>query len=237
MKKLITIFVIMILSMTLGFAQNGTVDTKLSYTQTWLDYTGRASDTVGTATTSWTYTALKRSYEPLGVYVDIALDSTGGTSDTVYVKLQYKRFEDLSYEVIDSVQWLSSSADTVISFSPSAATYTFTQSGGDTLYFAARTDAITQIGGDSLYFRARVDSTYGDSLVVPADTATFNSTTYTVSIPADTAVFYPSTFAMTVTASNQVGLSGYFRVLVVTTATNTLEAKINRLNFMFLKLK
>jgi len=228
----------MILSITWSFAQNGTVDTKLSYTQTWLDYTGRASDTVGTATTSWTYTALKRSYEPLGVYVDIALDSTGGTSDTVYVKLQYKRFEDLSYEVIDSVRWLSPSADTVISFSPSAATYTFTQIGGDTLYFAARTDIFTQTGGDSLYFRARTETFNADSTTtVLADTATFNAITYTTSVAADTVVFNARTYTMAITASNQVGLSGYFRVLVETTSTNILEAKVNRLNFMFLKLK
>jgi len=189
MKKFLGILLIMVLSFTICEAQNSsTYDKKLSYNETILSYTGEASDTIGTVDTLWTYTVLKRSDTPVQAYIDIALDSTGGTTDTVWIKLQHKQFSDLDYTTIDSVSWYAT-VDTVIKFSPSAETFAFTSLG------------LTDTTGLSGY-------------------------------PADSIV---TTGTISVTPTDQSGLSGYFRIVINADTANTLEAKLTRLNFMFLK--
>lgn len=103
-------------------------DITLDYNQTYLLYNGTSSDVINTTDSIWTYEIWKKSDAPVNVYVDMLIDSTGGTANNVYVKLQHKRFVDLTYSTIDSVLW-DGAASELISFSPSSKSYSFTALG------------------------------------------------------------------------------------------------------------
>ena len=106
MKKIFLILTILILGAALGYSQNAEVDRTLDYgNQTYLLYTGIASDTIGIADSTWTYTVRKKTDTRLLPYVYVELDSISGTPNPVHTILQGKVFASELYTDIDSVVW------------------------------------------------------------------------------------------------------------------------------------
>lgn len=110
------------------FPQNGTVDARLGYEETWKTLKCTTADSIGQGDSTWTYTVYKKTVEPSVCYYRIYLDSLSGTSDTVDIFLQKKVFgypesyASETYSNIDTVTYYGT-ADTVISAYNSSATY------------------------------------------------------------------------------------------------------------------
>jgi len=110
------------------FAQNSTLDKTLGYDDTYLWYTGTSSDVITTTDTTWTYTVRKKTDSKIQCYVDMLIDSTGGTANNVTIYLKNKKFPSTEFTTVDSVVWDGSNSTTlgeVISFTPSASTLSF----------------------------------------------------------------------------------------------------------------
>ena len=145
MKKLFIIFSLFIFALGTQ-AQDITLD----YDQTYLLYDGISTDVINTTDSTWTYEVWKKSDAPVKVFVDIKIDSTGGTANNVYVRLQNKRFVDGTYANISSVLWSVTSSDTTIAISPSAELLTF---NSDSTITTTSSDQLN-LGG---YFRILVE--------------------------------------------------------------------------------
>ena len=89
------------------------VNTTVGYDQSYYYYTGQAKDTIGIGDSVYLFPVRKKSLSTVLPYIYIAIDSTGGTFDTVTVSLQSKVFEDESYITRESVAW-NLGSDTVI---------------------------------------------------------------------------------------------------------------------------
>jgi hypothetical protein len=119
MKKLFYIISIILLSIAgLAYTVNETVfsepvNTTVGYDQSYYYYTGQAKDTIGVGDSVYTFPVRKKSLSTVLPYVYVAIDSTGGTFDTVTVQLQSKVFEDESYITRESATW-NLGSDTII---------------------------------------------------------------------------------------------------------------------------
>lgn len=120
MKKFLGILLIMVLSFTICEAQNQTVDKQMKYADTYLNYTGVASDTIGTDST-WTYTVRKKTDARLFPYMYMEIDSISGTAADVYIIRQGKVTPSESYTNIDTVTWTVTTSDTTLKFDDSTA--------------------------------------------------------------------------------------------------------------------
>lgn len=203
MKKII--FLISIFFLTFTFCVDAQ-DKTMGYDDTYLWYDGTASDTIGISDSIWTYEVRKKTDSRMYCYVDMYLDSTGGTANSVKIYLQNKFFPDQDYTNVDSVTW-AASADTAFTFYPSSQSVAFTQTGGDTM-----TSSVLLL----------TDTTGLDGY--PADSIAGTITN----------VYNSKTFALTVTEGNQNNMGEYWRIYMLGSAS-TLKAKVIRLNFKFLK--
>ena len=89
------------------------VNTTVGYDQSYYYYTGQAKDTIGIGDSVYLFPVRKKSLSTVLPYVYVAIDSTGGTANSVTVELQSKVFEDESYVTRESATWTEGS-DTVI---------------------------------------------------------------------------------------------------------------------------
>lgn len=101
------------LCLTLTFAQRGSgqttaVNRSLGYTSTYITYPGIASDTLGTADSTWSYTIgkLADSKHHANYYFD--LDSTGGTAANVSIYIQKKAHDLADWVNTDTIVWAAS---------------------------------------------------------------------------------------------------------------------------------
>lgn len=91
------------------------VNTTVGYDQSYYWYNGQTADTIGAGDSVYVFPVRKKSLSTVTPYVYIAIDSTGGTANSVTVTLESKVFEDESYTPRESATWLNGS-DTVIIF-------------------------------------------------------------------------------------------------------------------------
>lgn len=127
MKKIFSILLLGFMSLV-AISQNGRVDAKLGYNETYKTLECTSADSLGQGDSTWTYTVYKRTAEPSICYYRIYLDSLSGTPDTVDIFLQKKVFGypqtsgSETYTNIDTVTYYGT-ADTVISAYSSSSTY------------------------------------------------------------------------------------------------------------------
>lgn len=120
-------FIIGILFLAFAFtasAQNTVLDKSLNYSETFVYYTGIASDTIGIGDSTWTYTIWKYNDEPGNVYVYADIDSVSLSSGEVSVVLQGKVLPEESYTDIATATY-ALTADTVILFDQTATQYDY----------------------------------------------------------------------------------------------------------------
>lgn len=118
MKKILFLM-IMILGVAVGYSQNQTVDKVVGYDDTYVLYDGIASDTIGIADSTWTYTVRKKNDTRLRPYVYLDIDSVSGTPNVVNCILQGKTTPDESYTDITTVAWTNGN-DTTIAYDVTA---------------------------------------------------------------------------------------------------------------------
>jgi hypothetical protein len=114
--------------MLASYSQNETVNRTLDYNNTYFFYTGTSTDVLTTTDTTWSYVIWKRTDTKIHVYVDMLIDSTGGTANNVTIYLQNKKFTELEFTTVDSVIWDGTNSTTdgeIISFLPSSESFTF----------------------------------------------------------------------------------------------------------------
>ena len=187
----------------------------LGYDDTYSLYTGKSTDTIGTGDSIWYYDIRKKNDSRMLCYVDMLIDSTGGTGDTVTIYLQNKLFTDLSYTTVDSFIWNgvnTIATGKVISFTPSS-TYTGTIS-------------ITASNRDSLFSTLVFDTTktFSHSDTVALWYATQNGTIKKSAL----------TGTITETKATYLQAGEYWRVYVIG-SNDGMKAAIRRLNFKFVK--
>ena len=122
MKKIVLIFSFLV-AFVYANAQNQAVDRILNYTQTFLEYTGGVSDTIGVNDTVWTYTINKYNDDQVSCEYYLDIDSVSG-SGAVNIFLEGKLFTDQNYTRLDTVVW-TMTADTVISVKEPAGDYQY----------------------------------------------------------------------------------------------------------------
>jgi hypothetical protein len=95
---------------------NGT----LEYDNSYVWYTGVTRDTIGVGDSIWEYTIRKKSLSKLTPYVQLALDSVGGTKNNVTITLESKCFEAESYTPRETKTWKLGADTTLIIISDTA---------------------------------------------------------------------------------------------------------------------
>lgn len=117
MKKSLIIFSLIAVFILGAFNINSvlteSVNASLNYSETFKWYPGQTRDTIGIGDSIWEYKIRKKSNLELIPYIYLAIDSTGGTFDTVNVTLESKVFEQESYTVRETVAW-NLGSDTII---------------------------------------------------------------------------------------------------------------------------
>ena len=117
MKKILIIFSLIAVFILGAFNINEvlveSVNASLNYSETFKWYPGQTADTIGVGDSVWEYKIRKKSNLELMPYTYLAIDSTGGTFDTITVTLESKVFEQESYTIRESASWELGS-DTVI---------------------------------------------------------------------------------------------------------------------------
>ena len=117
MKKFLIIFSLICVLIFGAFTINETlvepVNASLNYSESFKWYPGQTADTIGVGDSIWEYLIRKKSNYEITPYTYLALDSTGGTFDTITVTLESKAFEQESYTIRESASWELGS-DTVI---------------------------------------------------------------------------------------------------------------------------
>lgn len=117
MKKFIAFITLCLLYVGVS-AQN------LGYNETYFRLSPSATlDKVTTGDSLWDYVVTKEMDARCQVHVDFAIEKTAGTSDTAWIYLESKMFENQSYTKIDSVMWNGIGTKTVY-FSPAVQTFT-----------------------------------------------------------------------------------------------------------------
>jgi len=127
MKKIILLITFITLAFC-GFSQNATVDQTLDYDQTYVWYDGVATDVITTTDTTWTYTVRKKTDALNYCFVDMLIDSTGGTANSIKIYLQNKKFPDTDFTTITTVTWDGTNViatGKIVNFAPSAEYATF----------------------------------------------------------------------------------------------------------------
>jgi hypothetical protein len=216
MKKIIFILGFALLAIV-GYSQNKTVDYVLDYAETYLLWDG-TTNALDTGDSLWTYTVQKKMDGRMYCYVDMLIDSVGGTADTtVWIYLENKMFPDQDYTVIDSTSW-DGEDEAVVSFTPTKQTFSYTASGKDS------------ITGKLAYpiIRALTDTAGLEGY--PADSIKINAFDVTLT----TVVVKPTTWTMSINLSNQDNCGEYWRIRV-NGLSDSLKAIIRRLNFKFIK--
>lgn len=153
MKKILTI--LLIFCVFVANAQNRTIDKALGYEDTYVFFTGSTTDALSTTDTTWTYTIWKKTDSNLNVYVDMLIDSVGGTANNVTIYLQNKRFTDQDWTTIDSTVW-NGSGSKLISFAPSGQTI----SGTITMLGLTDTTGLSGYPADSIATTGTFTGTY-----------------------------------------------------------------------------
>jgi len=205
-----------------SFSQNTTLDKLLGYNDTYLWFTGASTDVITTTDTTWMYTVRKKTDSKTQCYVDMLIDSTGGTANNVVIVLQNKKFPDTDFVTVATVTWdggNTTALGEIVSFEPSSQSFTFASVGVDSISGTIALDTLTLT---SLTDTTGLAGYPADSIItgVPPQAGTF------------TATVTPTGLTMTATESDQFNMGEYWRVLV-TGADNTLLAAIRRLNFKF----
>lgn len=119
MKRIV--FVIAIISFVIGLnAQNQTIDFNLDYSQSFVEYTGSATDNTSTSDSTWTFTVQKNTLKDLKPYIYLPLDSIGGTANAVTINIYSKVFTNEDYTLRESVTW-ANGADTTITIESDSA--------------------------------------------------------------------------------------------------------------------
>lgn len=117
MKKVIILLLLSICTFAFG-QRSSTVDKELSYTTSWMAFTGTNNTThaINAKDSTWTYTILKNSYKPVKYDIYMSLDSISGTKDSVTVIFQAKKWiDDASWVGLDTATWVAG-GDTIINF-------------------------------------------------------------------------------------------------------------------------
>jgi hypothetical protein len=122
MKSLLSLLFIAISFCVFSQKPDVTIDKEIDYGVTELYYSGIAKDAIGiSGDSTWTYTIKKKCVSQIKPVIGIKLNrvAVGGTVSVVFAQ---KVLGTQSYSTITTVSWKKSSADTVIYFTPSAAT-------------------------------------------------------------------------------------------------------------------
>lgn len=118
MKKLLGLLISMCFAFISVEAQN------LGYNETYFKLTPSSTlDKVTTGDSTWNYVVTKEMDARCQVHVDFSIEKTAGTSDTAWIYLESKMFENQSYSKVDSILW-DGQGTKVVYFSPTVQTFT-----------------------------------------------------------------------------------------------------------------
>jgi hypothetical protein len=116
MKKLITLLLLAVISMAATAQEDSNYDQFLGYDYSWWTYESGTTNATNTTTDStWSYTILKESHDPVKYDKKITLDSVGGTARWTRIYDQIKTWESDTFVNLDTITW-TTGADTTIRF-------------------------------------------------------------------------------------------------------------------------